>query len=287
MSLMSKLSAILLSVSLFAAASYAQDANSEEQRIIEFLKSNIGRNPTIVSLDISIINKIPLDEPKGWNAYIVAIDGKVKMGEDIRNVKQQKIYFASGDVLAQQLIDLKTGRPMNDAISPEFKPEFYAKANLIYGNADAKHKVAIFSDPLCPFCRQYVPEALSYMKRQPDTFAVYYYHFPLPSLHPAAVALTKAAIAAEHKGHKEVVMDLYRVNVDAREKDEQKIVDAFNKSLGTKITVADIHAEAVEKQYKRDQDIAMQMMVNGTPTVFFDGKKDSSKMKYKTVQGNK
>ncbi len=287
MSLMSKLSAILLSVSLFAAASYAKEATTEEQRIIGFLKSNISRNPGILSVDISILSKIPMEKPAGWNAYVVSIDGKVKMDGDVRNVKQQKIYFASDNVLAQQLIDLDTGRPINDSISPEFKPEFYTKANLIYGNADAKHKVAIFSDPLCPFCRQYVPEALSYMKRQPDTFAVYYYHFPLPALHPAAVALTKAAIAAEHKGHKEVVMDLYRVQVNANEKDEQKIIDAFNKALGTKIIVADIHSESVEKQYKHDQQVAMHLMVNGTPTVFFDGKKDSEKMQYKTVQGNK
>ena len=284
MSLMSKLSATLISASLIASASFAGEVSTED-KVIEFLKSNLSRNPSIVSLDVKVINKIPIDEPKGWDAYIVSIDGQVKMEGAVRNVKQQKIYFASGDVLAQQLIDLKTGRPLNDSISPEFKPEFYDKANLISGNADAKHKVAIFSDPLCPFCRRYVPEAISYMKRQPETFAVYYYHFPLPTLHPAAVALTKAAIAAEHKGHEDVVADLYKVNVNARETDEQKIVEAFNSTLGTKITVADIHTEGVEKTYKRDQEIATQMMVNGTPTVFFDGEKDSDKMKYKQVKG--
>jgi protein-disulfide isomerase len=281
---MSKLSATLISASLIASASFANEVSTED-KVIKFLKSNLSRNPSIVSIDVSVINKIPVDQPKGWDAYIISIDGQVKMDGAVRNVKQQKIYFASGDVLAQQLIDLKTGRPLNDSISPEFKPEFYDKANLIYGNADAKHKVAIFSDPLCPFCRRYVPEAISYMKRQPETFAVYYYHFPLPTLHPAAVALTKAAIAAEHKGHEDVLADLYKVNVNARETDEQKIVDAFNATLGTKITVADIHTEAVEKAYKRDQNIAMQMMVNGTPTVFFDGKKDSDKMQYKQVKG--
>ena len=284
MSLMSKLSAILISASLVAGSLYAAE-QSEEEKVVNFLKTTIGRNPSIVSLDVSVINKIPVEKPKGWNAYIVAIDGKVKMEGKEREVKQQKIYFVSGGVLAQQLVDLDTMRPLDDTISPEFKAEFYDKSNLIYGNADAAHKVAIFSDPLCPFCRRYVPEALSYMKRQPETFAVYYYHMPLPALHPAAVALTKAAIAAVHKGHEGVVADLYKINIDARETDEKKIVAAFNATLGTKISVEDIHTEAVEKEFAHDQQIAMNMMVNGTPTVFFDGKKDSSKTQYKTVKG--
>ena len=285
MSLMLKLSAILISVSLFGAAAYAETPK-DEAKLVKFLKDTIGRNPTILSLDVSVVNTVPMEKPKGWTAYIVSIDGKVKMEGDVRNVTQQKIYFVSDGVIAQQLIDLDSGRPLEDAISPEFSPEFYSKANLVYGNADAKHKVAIFSDPLCPFCRRYVPEALAYMRRQPETYAVYYYHFPLPTLHPAAVALTKAAIAAVHKGHKEVVADLYKVNIDSREADEQKIVDAFNKTLGTQITVEEIHAEAVEEEFKRDQQIAMRMMVNGTPTVFFDGKKDASKQQYKNIKGS-
>ena len=285
MSLMLKLSAILISASLLGTAAYA-DAPSDETKLVNFLKSTIGRNPTIVSLDVSVVSKIPMEKPKGWNAYVVSIDGKVKMDGDVRSVKQQKIYFVSDGVISQQLIDLDTGRPLDDTISPEFNPEFYTDANRVYGNADAKHKVAIFSDPLCPFCRRYVPEALAYMRRQPETFAVYYYHFPLPALHPASVALTKAAIAAVHKGHKEVVADLYKVNINARETDEQKIVDAFNKTLGTHITIEDIHAEAVEEEFKRDQEIAMRMMVNGTPTVFFDGKKDASKEQYKNIKGS-
>ena len=81
MSLMSKLSAILLlSVSLFGAG----DAD-----LINFLKQGIGKNPNIVSLDIKIVNKIPLDEPKGWEAYVVSLTGKAvlsKATSSLRNL---------------------------------------------------------------------------------------------------------------------------------------------------------------------------------------------------------
>ena len=138
--------------------------------------------------------------------------------------------------------------------------------------------------PPCPFSRRYVPEALSYMAKYPKTFAVYYYHLPLAGLHPAAVTLTKAAIAAEEKGVDNAVMKLYNVDIDANEKNDQKILDAFNKTFGTKITVADIRSASVLKQFEFDQKVAASMMVNGTPTVFFNGEKDPKKMKYKDVK---
>ena len=183
-----------------------------------------------------------------------------------------------------ELTDMKTGQNLKDTIVPDFKAEFYAPQNHIYGNADAKHKVAIFSDPLCPFCRKFVPEAINYMKQYPETFAVYYYHFPLARIHPAAVALTKAAIVAEHQGRKDVVLKMYTVNIDAHETNEQKIIDAFNKHLNTSVKLKDIHTKAVEKQVKFDEEVITSMMVNGTPTIFFDGKKDASKDKFRQVK---
>jgi predicted DsbA family dithiol-disulfide isomerase len=271
------------------SCAYAETAKkgveTQEQKVLGFLKNMIGRNPNIVSLDVSIVNKIPLDEPKGWEAYVILLDGTIKAQGQERPVKQQQIYFVNGDIMTPELHNIRLNRRVNELISPSFSDAFYSKENLIYGNADAKHKVVIFSDPLCPFCRRYVPQALDAMKSEPETFAVYYYHLPLASLHPAAVALTKAAIVAEHQGEKEVVRKLYKVEINSRETDEQKILDAFNATLGTKITVDQIHAKAVEEQAKYDQEVAIKMMVSGTPTVFFDGKKDASKTEYQKYKG--
>lgn len=278
MSLMSRSLAILLplSISLFGA-----DAD-----VIKFLKDGIGKNPNIVSLDVKVINKLPLDEPAGWEAYVVNLKGVAKVEGKERPITQRSVYFVKGDVITQELINMKTGTRINDTLSPTFKDAFYTKENLIYGNADAKHKIAIFSDILCPFCRSYVPAALEYMKKHPNDFAVYYYHFPLAGLHPASVTLTKAAIVAEQQGRKEVVRDVYKIEIAASVTDETAILQAFNTTMGTDIGVKDIHTKAVEAQYKHDQDVAMNMMVNGTPTVFFDGKKDASKEKYKHIKGN-
>lgn len=276
MSLMLKLSAIaLIGTSLVAATNAEVEA---------FLTKQIGGNPSIKTLEVKVVDKKALKSPRGWDAMVINLKATVKQGNSERPITQRMVYFVSGDYLTADLTNIKTGEQLKNSIAPDFKPEFYKKSNLVYGNENAKHKVAIFSDPLCPFCRKFVPEAINYMKKYPSEFAVYYYHLPLVSLHPAAVALTKAAVAAELEGRKDTVLEMYKVQIGGREKDNQKILDAFNKQLGTKITLKDIETPAVKKHAAFDMEVAQNMMVNGTPTMFFDGKKDASKAKFRAVK---
>ena len=276
MSLMSKLLIMMLSLSSLLLANDAQ--------VIDFLKKGIGSNPNIISLDIKVVSKIPLDKPKKWEAYIVQMSGEAKAGAKTQPISQRSIYFVGDGVITTDLYDLKTGNKLSSSISPEFNEKYYDDAHLLFGNKDAAHKVVIFSDPLCPFCRTFVPEALKYMKQYPATFAVYYYHFPLQSLHPAAVPLVQAAFIAESQGKKGVVESLYKVEVDGREPNAQKIVDAFNKAQGTKIRLAELANPMAKKHLEHDMKVAQEHLVNGTPTVFFDGKKDATKTQYKNVK---
>lgn len=279
MSLMPKL---LITILALGNLIYATDA-----QVISFLQKGIGSNPNIISLDISVIEKIKLSKPEGWEAYVIQLNGEAKMGEKTKPISQRSIYFVGDGTITAELYDLATGQKLNSKISPQFKEKYYDSEHLLYGNSDAKHKVVIFSDPLCPFCRTFVPDAVSYMKQYPQTFAVYYYHFPLRSLHPAAVPLVRAAYAAEAQGKKDVVMGLYKVAVDGREPNQQKILDAFNKMNNTKITIQEIMTTKINLQIQHDMDVAQEHLVNGTPTVFFDGEKDATKIKYKTVKVGK
>ena len=276
MLLMQKLSTILaLSASLMAAT---------DAEVIAFLKKGIGGNPNISNLQIEVNGKKNLPSMSGWQAYFMTIEADVKQGNDMRHINQNGTYFVNGNVIAPELINVKTCERYNDTVAPDFSNSFYTKSNRISGDADAPNKVAIFSDPLCPFCRRYVPEALTYMMKYPKVFSVYYYHFPLSGLHPAAVTLTKAAIAAEQNGTDNTVLGLYKVDINASERDEQKILNAFNKTFGTKIDKNDIRRSSVIKQFEFDQKVASSMMVAGTPTVFLNGQKDASKNKYKEIK---
>ncbi len=258
--------------------------SANEAQVKSFLQKGIGSNPNIVSLDISVIDKIPLEKPKGWEAYIIQLKGTAKMGAQTKPISQRTIYFVGDGLITADLYELNSGQKLNSSISPEFKDEYYDADHKLFGDKDAAHKVVIFSDPLCPFCRSYVPKALSYMKKYPRTFEVYYYHFPLSSLHPAAVPLVKAAFVAEKNGVANVVENLYKVTVDGREKNVQKVLNEFNKVQGTKVSLSDISDPSVNAKYEHAMEVAEEHLVNGTPSVFFDGKKDASKMQYATAK---
>jgi len=273
---MSKLLVTILSLSSLVNASDAQ--------VIDFLKKGIGSNPNIISLDIKVVSKIPLNKPKDWEAYIIQMDGEAKAGNKTQPISQRSIYFVGDGTITTDLYDLATGDKLSNTVSPDFNTKYYDEAHHLFGDKDAAHKVVIFSDPLCPFCRTFVPEALSYMKKYPKTFSVYYFHFPLRSLHPAAIPLVQAAFVAEAQGHKGTVEGLYKVNVDGRESNKQKILDAFNIVQKTKITIKDLSSSIAKKHLEHDMNVAQEHLVNGTPTMFFDGKKDNTKAKYKSVK---
>jgi len=83
------------------------------------------------------------------------------------------------------------------------------------------------------------------------------------------VELVKAAIALELKGRKDVILNLYKVKVDPREKSVKKILAAFNKVMNSNINIYDLQSKEVREHIKADLEVANALMVNGTPTVFF------------------
>jgi len=272
---------LLATIVLLSSALLGADLN---KKVEDFLEKSFKQNPNIIALNVKVVDRIVMQTPAGWDALIVTIDATLKGASKNREIKQKMVWFTNGDIITKELTNLNTGASLADSVTPSLKAHHYKKANLIYGNENAKYKIAIFSDPLCPFCRNYVPGAIEFMKKSPNKFAIYYYHFPLKSLHPAAVELTKAAIAAELKGYKDTVLKLYTVEVDARERDVSKILKAFNEKLGTDIKPSDLKSKAVLDHVKHDMQVADDVMVQGTPTMFFDGKVDKSKRKYMRVK---
>ena len=276
MSLMLKLLVALLIISSVSAA----DDNA--QKVETFLEESFGNNQNIKSIKVKVTNTIELKEHKGWSAYYVEVDAI--LAKDSRQVVQKMLWFSNGEVVAKELFNLDTKQDLSDLVSLPFKEEFYNKENLIYGDVNAKHKVVIFSDPLCPFCREYVPQAIEYMRKEPKKFAVYYYHYPLQSLHPASVELIQAAIALKLKGKNDVILNLYKVKINPKERANEKILTEFNKVMNSKITMVDLMSSEVLKHFKNDLKVADMLMVNSTPTIFLDGVLDKTKNRYKEVK---
>ncbi len=277
MSLMLKLLATTLLLSSFLYA------NTTSQKVENFLEDQFGDNPRIISLDAKVVEVKPLKELKGWNTYIVAVEAVLK-DKPKKTIKQQMIWFSNGKVITKELNELSTGDSFTEMVKPNFQDSYYTKENLVYGNADAKHKIAIFSDPLCPFCTEFAPAALKYMKKYPKTFAVYYFHYPILRIHPASGVITRAAVVAEHKEIKDVSINMYKTKVNPREKNVEKILLAFNKAVGSDVTAKELNAPYVKKQLAHDNEIARKVFVAGTPTIYVDGKIDKTRKLYKSMK---
>lgn len=290
MSSMSKLlkKTILLS-SLCGVGAFAADKTT---LVEEYLTNQLQNNPAVKEGKAKVIDDKPLKQIPGWDAYIIDIDVTLKHAN--KHIHQKNIFFGNGRYLTADFTDMRTGDSLKSKIKPKFDHSYYTPEHLISGTPESKYKVALFSDPLCPFCRRYVPGALKDMMKDPKKYAVYYYHLPLPRIHPASVILVKAMIAAELKGYKPDIMKLYTLiqpdnpkganYVAYREHNAKKILKVFNKVMGTNLTLKDLESPEVQKRMKEDEQIAMDLMVGGTPTVYFNDEYDKTKHRYKSAK---
>ena len=264
----------ILSVSILLATSLYADDNA----IIEFEKKRISQNPNVQIKDVKINTKkeLPL---AGWSGYILDVEANVQG----KSINAKDILFSDGKYISLELIDSETGKSLKDLVTPNLTDNFHDKSKLIAGNHNAKDKIVIFSDPLCPFCKDYVPDVIKYVNKNKDSIALYYYNFPL-SIHPAATPLSKLIEVAKHKGLKDVELRAYEIDwepyFDVKTTDEKKILEAFNKEFKTNIKVEEISTNEIKALIEKDITMGEEVMVAGTPTIFVNKVKDSTKLKY-------
>ncbi|PHO10706.1 disulfide bond formation protein DsbA [Malaciobacter canalis] len=270
----------ILFISLFLTTTIS--ANSIDDKILEFEKNRFSNNKRVEIKNLSINFKKSLPV-KNWYGYIIDIDAKIAD----KNVKAKDIVFSNGTVVSPDLFDIKTGNSLKEMMTLPLTSKYYDKKRLIAGNHDAKDKIVIFSDPLCPFCLDYVPDIIKFVNKNSQNIALYYYHFPLLQIHKAANALSKAMLVASNKGVKDVTLKVYEADFDsyfnADEADEKKILNAFNKVLKTNIKLDEIQNKEIQKEIQKDMLMGENVMVEGTPTIFINGEQDKTKNKYKQL----
>ena len=276
---MNKFSKILSISILLSSALYS---TSSDENVINFEQKRISQNPNVKIKNIKISTKkeLPL---KGWNGYILDVEATVQ-GKDI-NAKD--ILFSDGKYISLELIDSETGKSLKDLVTPNLTDNYHDKSKLIAGNHNAKDKIVIFSDPLCPFCKDYVPDVIKYVNKNSNNIALYYYHFPLMALHPAAGILVKLIDIAKEKGIKDAELKAYQIDwekhFDSKSTDDKKILEAFNKEFKTTIKAEELNADKINSVIEKDISMGEEAMVAGTPTIFINGVKDSSRIKYETL----
>jgi len=271
MSLMLKLSTAAIATTLLVNANFDID---------NYVRNDLVKNKKVKVNKVELIEKRELPNHKDWTAYMFTID--LEMGKKKDKFADMVFINEKEGLSTQNLYDLKTHKNLAKDIRPKVGEAYYQDDHLIAGKKDAKHKIVVFSDPECPFCRQHVPTIYKTVKENPDTFALYYYHMPL-KIHPSADALTRIMEVLQKQGKFDKAMQVYNTKVSYNERNETKILDTINKELGENITLEEIKKPEYKQKVQADKDMGVKVMLKGTPTVYLDGEFQGDITSYKKL----
>ncbi len=277
---------LLMSTSLLASSFLSAD--SINLKIANFFTSVIDTNNGLFKIkDIRVKGHKNVPDIPGWKIYFVDITLDMLKGKKGDMVVHEKV-FTNGKYITKDFLNIDDHSSLKRKIGVDITDNsIYNRKHLIYGTGNEPHKLVAFSDPLCPFCQQFMPRFLEDIKNNPGKIALYYYHLPLERLHLAAPTLSRLMIVAKKKGVKDVELKTYRAKdyFVTDERDESKTIRAFNRVMGTNITKEEIHQPWVDRELAEDKRVSDELMISGTPTIYVDGKKDFSRLKYRRILG--
>jgi len=275
MSLMSK----LLMSTVVATVALSANAQPDTKELLKYVKKAVVKNPQVKVNGVTVIESKTHKDLPGWNILLTTMDLEYQ-GKEIH---APEMMFVKDGLVTGHLVDLKTGNDYRENIKPTVKESFYDDAHLLFGNKDAAHKILVFSDPMCPFCRDVVPGIFKAARENPKKIALYYYHLPLLRIHPVSDILTRVMHEAQTEGKKDVVEKMYTLKIKPQETNMTKVLSAIKTQTSYDVSASKIDAKEVKDAIQNDADVAGKMMVSGTPTIYIDGQWDKKRDGYKKL----
>ncbi len=170
--------------------------------------------------------------------------------------------------------ELKAQEAKNKPLTPEQQALIAADATLVAGPDNAPVTVVEFSDFQCPYCSRGADALNAVKKKYPNDVRIVFRQFPL-SFHKDAHLAGQAAAAAGEQGKFWQYHDLLfknqkalsRADLEKYAKETGLNMAKFNKALDEKT-----HAASVDADMKLGGSVAVQ----GTPTMFVNGKRVSN-----------
>jgi hypothetical protein len=239
---------------------------------------------------IDIISTYPVPDAPDWRVYFLSIKVKMKIGDSYQNAIVLQTVFTKGDRITLKLMKKgrlrrdgtrRKGKNYADLLKPKVPIDAYDDAHFIAGSKNAPHKILLFTDPFCPYCRAKIVEIMNVVRNNPQTYALYYYHLPLVRIHPASDVTTRAMHVFQKRGDIKNMLKLYHLPIEASETNVDKILRAIRNVTGVTITRADINSPEVREAMRVDMAMKRRLQVTGTPTIFLDGTWDRLRQEYK------
>jgi protein-disulfide isomerase len=171
----------------------------------------------------------------------------------------------------------KAKLPLSEAVQAQLAGDDAASI----GAPDAKITLVIFSDFQCPFCARAAEVTKQVREKYKDNIRLVFRHLPLPN-HPAAKPAAQAALAAHVQGKFWPFHDLLFAN---QGKLDATSLESYAKEVGLLLPEfrKDASSEDLAKQLTTDMVMASTVAVNGTPTMFINGKRVSNPTDFATV----
>ena len=252
-----------------------------DEQIAAVAQQSVAANPNVELKGMRVVRRAALKPIAGWESLQLEFDLDAGRGESRRALTTTELWFAGPGVIAPEILMLPEGRSLKHTIKGEVTPEHTREDRRIAGHEDAKNQVIVFSDPLCPACREVVPSVIALAQKHPKELAVYYYHKPISALSPV---LMKASLALKEAGRSGVELALYEKPFEISSPDEMAALEAFNKVFGSELSLSDINSNAILHHMNEDARIAGELLIMGTPTFFVNGEFDMDQNKIEAIK---
>ena len=144
------------------------------------------------------------------------------------------------------------------------------------GPEGAKVVIVEFADFECPFCQKLAPDLDALWEKRKDRVRFVYKFMPL-KIHAHSEIAARAAIAAQAQGK---FWDMHHVLFAAGGRLEQPDLDAYAKSIGLDLDRfhSDMNSSTTTGRIQADKQLADDLNVQGTPTIYIDGREYDSKV---------
>lgn len=196
-------------------------------------------------------------------------DFKTIIDEELEKTQKLIDKGTSADKVYEKIISKgKVFSPLEDkvnSISVDGSPSL--------GNAPAKISIVEFSEFQCPFCSRVGPGLKEVKKIYGDDVSITFKHFPL-NFHKEAFGAAVASMAAHQQGKFWEYHDVLFNNQKALFPADLELY-AQQIGLDMEKFKQDINSEALKAKVNKDMAEGSRIGVNGTPSVFINGRKFS------------
>lgn len=180
------------------------------------------------------------------------------------------------------LADLKRMEAKNQPLTDELKAEMLAGTVAMAGSADSKVKIVEFSDFECPFCSKAADTMNQVKEAFGDKVHIVFRQYPL-DFHKAAHLASQASLAANAEGK---FWEFHNKLFENQRALAREDLEKYATEIG--LDMAKFKAALDEGTYKAqvDADIALggKVGVDGTPTLFINGKRASNPSDFDAVK---